>query len=213
MTTKHSAMEPAAIIGGDWRIVWLSPLGTQSLKGASVGDKLYREADLLKERELREDAELELVDLQTSHENTRHNCSAFEDAMGDLQVRNGSLEDRCLTLEHRAQEIATEKIAVEKQMQGYLDVIETLKASAAKWQRKCEESEAELKTAQVEYENGIAAWCAAYEYAFARDTEDGESFFRLWHEGDFEAVRENWPDAPWQIHLGDPAFVPPEEDG
>ncbi len=38
---------------------------------------------------------------------------------------------------------------------------------------------------------------------------DGMEFLRLWNEGDFDTVREQWPDAPEEVFIGaDPLFEP-----
>ena len=47
---------------------------------------------------------------------------------------------------------------------------------------------------------------AAIDFALA--TGDGLSFLRLWHSGEFDAIRRGWPDAPESVFIGaDPLFV------
>ncbi|MCQ2994209.1 phosphohydrolase [Pseudomonas syringae] len=41
---------------------------------------------------------------------------------------------------------------------------------------------------------------AAIEFALQDD--DGLDFLRLWNEGSFDAIRENWPDAPDDVFIG-----------
>lgn len=37
---------------------------------------------------------------------------------------------------------------------------------------------------------------------FALETDDGLSFLRCWNEGDFDAVRRDWPEAPEAVFVG-----------
>lgn len=43
---------------------------------------------------------------------------------------------------------------------------------------------------------GIAA------IAFALETDDGLEFLRCWNEGDFDAIRREWPEAPAEVFIG-----------
>lgn len=36
--------------------------------------------------------------------------------------------------------------------------------------------------------------------------EEPLEFLRCWNEGNFEALREEWPDAPEEIYLADPLY-------
>ena len=36
--------------------------------------------------------------------------------------------------------------------------------------------------------------------------EEPLQFLRCWNEGNFEALREEWPDAPEEIYLADPLY-------
>lgn len=37
---------------------------------------------------------------------------------------------------------------------------------------------------------------------FALETDDGLDFLRLWNEGEFDAIRREWPEAPEAIYIG-----------
>lgn len=37
---------------------------------------------------------------------------------------------------------------------------------------------------------------------FALETDDGLAFLRCWNEGNFEAVRREWPEAPEDVFIG-----------
>lgn len=42
---------------------------------------------------------------------------------------------------------------------------------------------------------------------FALETDDGLNFLRLWNEGEFDILREEWPDAPEDVYIGaDPLY-------
>ncbi|USD58826.1 hypothetical protein J4N45_09825 [Vibrio sp. SCSIO 43140] len=42
---------------------------------------------------------------------------------------------------------------------------------------------------------------------FALETEDGMNFLRLWNEGEFDVLRDEWPEAPEAIYIGaDPLY-------
>lgn len=43
--------------------------------------------------------------------------------------------------------------------------------------------------------------------AFALQDDEGMAYLRCWNEGDFEAIRREWPDAPDDVFEGaDPLF-------
>jgi hypothetical protein len=43
--------------------------------------------------------------------------------------------------------------------------------------------------------------------AFALETDEGMTFLRCWNEGDFDAIRREWPEAPDDVFDGaDPLF-------
>lgn len=37
---------------------------------------------------------------------------------------------------------------------------------------------------------------------FALETDDGLGFLRCWNEGNFEAIRREWPEAPIAVFVG-----------
>lgn len=37
---------------------------------------------------------------------------------------------------------------------------------------------------------------------FALETDDGLSFLRCWNEGNFDAIRHEWPEAPEAVFIG-----------
>jgi hypothetical protein len=44
---------------------------------------------------------------------------------------------------------------------------------------------------------------------FALKDDDGMQFLRLWNEGEFDAIRREWPDAPEEVFIGaDSLFKP-----
>lgn len=49
---------------------------------------------------------------------------------------------------------------------------------------------------------------AAAAIQFALETDDGMAFLRCWNEGDFDAIRREWPEAPESVFVGaDPLHV------
>lgn len=44
---------------------------------------------------------------------------------------------------------------------------------------------------------------------FALKTEDGLGFLRCWNEGNFEAIHDEWPEAPEEIFIGADQFHEP----
>ncbi|WP_312299153.1 hypothetical protein [Stutzerimonas nitrititolerans] len=56
-----------------------------------------------------------------------------------------------------------------------------------------------------EAERGIAAFNAVISYMLGEGRwEEPLEFLRLWNEGDFDALRAEWPDAPQAIYYADP---------
>lgn len=44
---------------------------------------------------------------------------------------------------------------------------------------------------------------------FALETEDGLNFLRLWNEGDFNSIREEWSETPEAVFIGaEPHYIP-----
>lgn len=67
--------------------------------------------------------------------------------------------------------------------------------------------EAALKFAPELNEFGSDAAVAAI--AFALKDMEGMAFLRCWSEGDFDAIREEWPEAPEEVFIGaDTQHVP-----
>lgn len=48
---------------------------------------------------------------------------------------------------------------------------------------------------------------------FALKTEDGLGFLRCWNEGNFEAIRDEWPEAPEEVFIGADQFHKPSAVG
>lgn len=66
------------------------------------------------------------------------------------------------------------------------------------------------------YENGRSEGQAAVAaIAFALDSAtDGIAFLRSWNEGDFDAIRKWWPEAPEAVYVGaDPLHVQASSQG
>lgn len=47
-----------------------------------------------------------------------------------------------------------------------------------------------------------APYAAVAAIAFAIEDDDGKAFLRCWNEGDFEAIRREWPEAPEEVFIG-----------
>lgn len=82
-----------------------------------------------------------------------------------------------------------------------------LKAAVERLENTVEALKAELAD-QAPY-----AAVAAIAYALGRGfMESPMDFLRCWNEGDFEAVRNEWPEVPDEVFIGaDPLFVPKQE--
>lgn len=49
---------------------------------------------------------------------------------------------------------------------------------------------------------------------FALETDNGMHFLRLWNEGEFDLLRDTWPEAPDAIYIGaDPLFIVAHKGG
>lgn len=48
--------------------------------------------------------------------------------------------------------------------------------------------------------------------AFALKTDEGLAFLRCWNEGDFNAIREEWPEAPESVFVGADPLHPKTSD-
>lgn len=52
-----------------------------------------------------------------------------------------------------------------------------------------------------------ACYNAVIDYMLGKGyMESPLEFLRCWNEGDFDALREEWPDAPQEIYLADPLY-------
>ena len=52
-----------------------------------------------------------------------------------------------------------------------------------------------------------AAYNAVISYILGKGyTEEPLEFLRCWNEGNFDALREEWPDAPKEIYYADPLY-------
>lgn len=53
----------------------------------------------------------------------------------------------------------------------------------------------------------VNADAAVAAIQFTLNDDDGMQFLRLWNEGDFDAIRREWPDAPKDVFIGaDPLY-------
>lgn len=52
---------------------------------------------------------------------------------------------------------------------------------------------------------------AAIQYALDMSDEDGMIFLRMWNEGEFDEIREEFPDAPEEIFIGADPLHPETE--
>lgn len=56
-----------------------------------------------------------------------------------------------------------------------------------------------------EYEKSDICFNAVIDYILGKGyMESPLEFLRCWNEGNFDALREEWPDAPEEIYLADP---------
>ena len=47
---------------------------------------------------------------------------------------------------------------------------------------------------------------AVIQYALKDEYRDGLLFLRCWNEGEFQAIRKYWPDAPEEVFRADPLY-------
>jgi len=70
----------------------------------------------------------------------------------------------------------------------------------------CERNGWEVWPLYLRRENDDSAAVAAIQ--FALHGEEGMAFLRCWNEGNFDACREEWPEAPDECYIGaDPLFA------
>jgi hypothetical protein len=61
--------------------------------------------------------------------------------------------------------------------------------------------------AQEQISNTETAYNAVISYILGKGyCEEPLEFLRCWNEGDFESLRDSWPDAPEEIYLADPLY-------
>lgn len=64
-----------------------------------------------------------------------------------------------------------------------------------------------LDGVEEEYHSSQTAYNAVIGYMLGKGyMESPLEFLRCWNEGNFEALREEWPDAPEEIYLADPLY-------
>lgn len=54
------------------------------------------------------------------------------------------------------------------------------------------------------HERMVKCLLAAIQYTLK--DEDGLVFLQCWNEGDFQAIRKEWPDAPEEVFWADPLY-------
>lgn len=63
----------------------------------------------------------------------------------------------------------------------------------------------DVKDIEREYLKADECWNAVLDYVLGKGyTEEPLEFLRCWNEGNFDALREEWPDAPKEIYYADP---------
>lgn len=66
--------------------------------------------------------------------------------------------------------------------------------------------------AQEQINKTEAAYNAVIGYMLGKGyMESPMEFLRCWNEGNFDALREEWPDAPEEIYLADPLYKGEDE--
>lgn len=48
--------------------------------------------------------------------------------------------------------------------------------------------------------------CVLAVIQYTLKDDEGLAFLRCWNEGDFRAIREEWPDAPEEVFWADPLY-------
>jgi hypothetical protein len=65
----------------------------------------------------------------------------------------------------------------------------------------------DIKDIEREYLNSDTCFNAVISYMLGKGyTEEPLEFLRCWNEGNFDALREEWPDAPKEIYYADPLY-------
>lgn len=85
--------------------------------------------------------------------------------------------------------------------------LEMMKGSALFWKDECKRLERDVKDIEREYQNSQASYNAVIDYMLGKGyMESPMDFLRCWNEGNFDTLREEWPDAPEEIYLADPLY-------
>lgn len=64
---------------------------------------------------------------------------------------------------------------------------------------EAEKTESDTRASFQGFENNDAAVAAI---AFALEDSEGMAFLRCWNEGNFDAIRREWPEAPEDVFIG-----------
>jgi len=114
----------------------------------------------------------------------------------NIQERKGTYNDEyCYKLGHRDARHAAAELSLKAEAR-----IEELEAEIDKLKR-------DVKDIEREYLNSDACWNAVLDYVLNKGyMESPLEFLRCWNEGNFEALREEWPDAPEEIYFADPLY-------
>ena len=65
----------------------------------------------------------------------------------------------------------------------------------------------DIKDIEREHLNSDVCFNAVISYILGKGrTEEPLEFLRCWNEGDFDSLREEWPDAPKEIYYADPLY-------
>lgn len=85
--------------------------------------------------------------------------------------------------------------------------LDLMRGSARFWQDEYKRLERDIKDIEREYVNSDACWNAVIGYMLGKGCcEEPLEFLRCWNEGNYKALREEWPDAPEDIYLADPLY-------
>ncbi len=65
----------------------------------------------------------------------------------------------------------------------------------------------DVEDIEREYQKSEKCWNALLSYVLGKGyMKSPMEFLRCWNEGNFDALREEWPDAPEEIYLADPLY-------
>lgn len=105
--------------------------------------------------------------------------------------------------------VAKEQMEIIQKLQNKLDLAhEELKNYSKMYLEACDSEQSlkrDIKDVEREYQKAEECWNALLSYILGKGyTEEPLEFLRCWNEGDFDALREEWPDAPKEIYYADP---------